>query len=296
MKNELSVKVMAPMLSLLGSILLTGCGSGVNASLDGSTEEHCQKDINAAFAKMTPRQQKVFNDYVANMQITSLYAKYGTTTPKKLVEGEANGEIAAAQKVMASISADFPAAAEMHTALGKFDVKNPEISYVPGEGGQLLAEISFDIANNSGSEFMCATNDTDGNFFAEFANMFVGNVPFKLEATIIGNDGKGISIRTSELISFGKKLGPDMCKAMPGPGKSIRLTWKSSLGEVGSELPTVDHFKRVGVKSLAVEAQNFMLFPMGQKAVPQPVFAKYLDSANTIVEAKQRIKDIQPTD
>ncbi|WP_321945260.1 hypothetical protein [Paraburkholderia sp. J10-1] len=275
--------------------LLTGCGSGVNASLDGSTDEQYQKDINIAFAKMTPRQQRAFNHYAANMQISSIYAKYGTTTPKKLVEGEANGEIDAAQKVITSISSDFPQVAELDAALGKFVTSKPEIGYISGDDGQLLAEISFDVTNNSSRTFKCAAKGEDKNIFTAFQNMFTGDVPFKLDTTIYGKDGKGIHISNDSLY-FEKDVYPNICDEIPSPGKSIRLTWKTSLGDLGGDLPTADHLKRVGVRELDVRMQKLALFPTDQKAVPQLVFAKYLDSVNTIVDAKQLIKSIQPED
>ena len=81
------------LLALGLALSLSGCGKGIDATLETASEQAYRASLDAAWKDMSAEQQNAFNWAVSNFTLEQLIAKYPKMTPRSVVVSEADAYI-----------------------------------------------------------------------------------------------------------------------------------------------------------------------------------------------------------
>jgi len=89
------------------SLLLTGCGKGIDATLQTANADVYRPSLAEAWKDMTPEQQNAFNWAVSNINLEQLHQKYANASPRRVITDEADQYIKAQTQQAATVTAEL---------------------------------------------------------------------------------------------------------------------------------------------------------------------------------------------
>lgn len=139
------------------TLLLTGCGKGVDATLQTANANVYHPSLAKAWKDMTPDQQNAFNWAVSNISLEQLHQKYANASPRRVITDEADQYIKVQTQEAATVTAELAKNADrLAQEEATIAAARQELDKVGVVGAKIVrdsffdrSELSFVTHNNS---------------------------------------------------------------------------------------------------------------------------------------------------
>lgn len=139
------------------TLLLSGCGKGVDATLQTANAEVYHPSLAKAWQDMSSEQQKSFNWAVSDLSLETLHQKHPNATPRRVITDEADQYIKAQTQEAAAVTtelaknADRLAQQEAAAGAAKLELTKLAIggAKIAKDGFFSHSSLSFIVRNNS---------------------------------------------------------------------------------------------------------------------------------------------------